>query len=74
VIPKYGIDLYTDEAILEPYEHYRSIRDLGPVVWLEAHNVYAVGRYADARYILSHAELFCSGQGVALNDSTNVTG
>jgi hypothetical protein len=32
--PTYAGDLFSENAILEPYGHYRAIRDLGPVVWL----------------------------------------
>ena len=51
-----------------------ALRDLGPVVWLEAHDVYAVTRYEDVRAVLTDAETFCSGQGVGLNDVFNVMG
>ena len=47
--PSYDGDLYTDEALLEPYEHYRTLRDLGSAVWLTTHEVYAVTRYEDVR-------------------------
>ncbi|MGO9028177.1 MAG: cytochrome P450 [Acidimicrobiales bacterium] len=73
-IPSYDTDLFTDEALAEPYGHYRALRDLGPVVWLEAHGVYAVARYEDVRAVLADAETFCSGQGVGLNDVLNEIG
>jgi cytochrome P450 len=73
-IPTYRADLYSDEALAEPYEHYKALRDLGPVVWLEAHGVYAVARYEDVRAVLGDAETFCSGQGVGLNDAVNEIG
>jgi cytochrome P450 len=73
-IPSYDADLYSDDALAEPYGHYRALRDLGPVVWLEAHNVYAVARYEDVRAVLADPETFCSGQGVGLNDVLNEIG
>jgi cytochrome P450 len=72
--PTYDVDLFSDHALAEPYEHYRRIRDLGPVVWLSAHDVYAVGRYADVRSVLDTPEVFCSGQGVGFNDFINMIG
>lgn len=30
-VPSYTADLYSDEAIADPYPHYRALRDLGPV-------------------------------------------
>ena len=73
-IPIYDADLYADDALAEPYQHYRTLRDLGPVVWLEAHGVYAVARYEEVRAVLADAEVFCSGQGVGLNDVFNEMG
>lgn len=74
MIPTFDVDLFGDEALAEPYEHYRALRDLGPVVWLERHDVYAVPRYADVRATLADADTFCSGRGVGLNDFINHAG
>jgi cytochrome P450 len=73
-VPTYDTDLFTDGALDEPYGHYRSLRDLGPVVWLAAHGVYAVARYEDVRAVLADPETFCSGLGVGLNDVLNELG
>ena len=70
-VPVYEADLFTDEALTDPYEHYRAMRDAGPVVWLPAHDVYAVARYREVRAVLDDAATFCSGQGVGLNDFIN---
>ena len=70
-VPTYGADIYTDEAILEPYEHYRALRDLGPAVWLEQHGAYAVARYAAARAVLLDSDTFRSANGIALNEPAN---
>ena len=74
MIPTSDVDLFGDEALAEPYDHYRALRDLGPVVWLERHDVYAVPRYAEVRATLADAATFCSGQGVGLNDFINHAG
>jgi cytochrome P450 len=70
--PRYPHDLFTDGVLRDPYGHYRALRDLGPVVWLEAHEMYAVPRYAEVRAVLADADTYCSGQGVALNEAANV--
>ncbi|MDQ6773938.1 MAG: cytochrome P450 [Candidatus Dormibacteraeota bacterium] len=70
-IPSYPHDLFTDEALTDPHEHYRSLRNLGPVVWLEAHDMYAIPRYADVRSALTDPDTYCSGKGVALNEMAN---
>jgi cytochrome P450 len=74
VIPTYEVDLFADDVLAEPYEHYRALRDLGPVVWLSAHDLYAVPRYADVRGVLDNPEAFCSGHGVGFNDFINTVG
>ncbi|HWD05910.1 MAG TPA: cytochrome P450 [Amycolatopsis sp.] len=73
-IPSYPHDIWTDEVLLDPHPHYRELRELGPVVWLEAHQMYAVSRYAEARAVLGDGDTFCSGQGVGLNDVINGIG
>jgi cytochrome P450 len=65
------VDLFSDEAIADPYDHYRRLRDLGPVVWLPRHQVWCLSRYAEVRAVLADWETFSSAQGVALNDFTN---
>ena len=74
MIPIDDVDLFADEALAEPYEHYRRLRDMGPVVRLSAHDVYAVTRYADVRQVLDNPDVFCSGQGVGFNDFINTIG
>lgn len=69
-----SVDLFTDEVLLDPYPHLRALRDAGPVVWLEAHDVHAVTRYAEARAVLADDATFVSGQGVGLNDFINQGG
>jgi cytochrome P450 len=73
-LPTYGEDLFSDDALLEPYGHYRALREAGPVVWLSAHEVYAVARYEEVRTVLDDPQTFCSGQGVGLNDIINQVG
>ena len=70
-IPHYPRDIFTEEVLLDPHPHYQALRELGPVVWLEAHQMYVVPRYAEVRTVLGDATTFCSGQGVGLNDVIN---
>lgn len=71
MLPTYNYDLYSDEGIVNAYEHYRKIRDLGPVVELTVTEALAVGRYENVRAILLDHTRFVSSKGVALNDATN---
>ena len=73
-VPTHDVDLFADDALTDPYPHYRALRDAGPVVWLGAHDVYAVTRFQDVRAVLDDADTFISGQGVGLNDFVNEAG
>jgi cytochrome P450 len=73
-LPDYAADLFTDEALDDPYPHYRELRDLGPAVRLTAHDLVAVSRYVEVRQVLDDPATFCSGEGVGLNDFINQGG
>jgi cytochrome P450 len=70
-IPTSDLDLYSDDVLTEPYEHYRRLRDAGPAVWLERHNVWVVARYDSVRTVLRDWKTFSSASGVAVNDFLN---
>lgn len=69
--PVYKPDIYSLDAIADPYPHYQRLRDLGPVVWLAKQKVYALPRYAECKAVLLDDKTFLSGRGVALNSVTN---
>ena len=69
--PTYDVDLYSNEVVVNPYPHYRTIRDFGEAVWLEQHSMCAIGRHLDARNALSAHNIFISGKGVAANNLSN---
>ena len=69
--PSSDIDLFTDASLLAPYENYRKLRDLGPVVWLERHEMFVMARYDDVRAALSLPEVFSSAHGVMMNERMN---
>jgi cytochrome P450 len=71
VIPKYRDDIYSRQAIADPYPHYARLRQLGPVAWLSRQRVYALPRYAECKAVLRDDTTFISGQGVALNALAN---
>ncbi len=73
-VPRYDADLFTDEALDDPYPHLRALRDLGPIVWLDAHDMCAAARDEDVRRILADHDTFVSGEGVALNEVINDLG
>jgi len=69
--PELDVDLYCDEAIVDPHPRYRAIRDLGPAVFLRRHGAWAVGRFEDVRAALRADDVLVSRHGVALNDVVN---
>ena len=70
-VPVYKPDIYSVDAIVNPYPHYQRLRDLGPVVWLTKQKVYALPRYAECKAALLDDKTFQSGRGVALNRIAN---
>lgn len=73
-VPSYRENLYTVASSTDPYPHYRRLRELGPVVWLPKHRVYAITRYAECKAVLLDAKTFISGDGVGLNPVVNRLG
>ena len=69
--PTSSLDLWSSEVLIDPWDHFRAIRDTAPAVYLEQYDVYAVGRYKDVRGVLRDWQTFTSADGVAFNDLMN---
>jgi cytochrome P450 len=70
-IPESDLDLWSDQAILDPYPGYRELRDTAPAVWLTRYGMAALARYTDVRDALVHWDPFSSAHGVMMNDHIN---
>ncbi|RKS68258.1 cytochrome P450 [Actinomadura pelletieri DSM 43383] len=70
-VPALDLDLFTDEALLDPWPLYQRIRDAGPVCYLSRLNVWAMGRYAQVRAALGDWETYSSASGIGLNEIAN---
>ena len=70
-IPDVDIDIYSAEALADPYENYRIFRDTAPIVRLPKYDLYLMARFADVQAALKNNALFCSSSGVAMNDLMN---
>lgn len=68
--PSSGVDLFSDEALTNPYPHYRQLRDAGAVVHLETIGAFALPRYAEVRAALADWQTF-SSHGIGLTEDTN---
>ena len=60
------IDIYSDDVLADPYPTYKKLRDLSAAVYLEAWDLYFVGRYEDVRAALHDWETFSSAKGIGL--------
>jgi cytochrome P450 len=69
--PESDLDLWSRDVLIEPWEHFRTLRDTAPAVYLERYEVFAVGRYRDVRAVLRDWQTFTSADGVAFNDLMN---
>ncbi|WP_108610612.1 cytochrome P450 [Aminobacter sp. MSH1] len=69
--PRSDVQLYSTEALLDPFPIYRDLRDLGGAVWLNAHDMFILPRYADVKAALSNWQVFSSAGGVTMNDEMN---
>lgn len=61
-------DPFSEEVLLDPYPFFEELRSAGPVAYLEAWDIYAVGRHAEAEVVASDYERFHSRAGMAMAD------
>ena len=72
--PVYEADLFSPTALKMPFEHYRKIRNLGPVVRLRDPDVYVLSRFDDVRDALQAPESLICSRGVGFSDVFNTPG
>jgi cytochrome P450 len=70
-IPTSQLDPYCDEALVEPWETYTALQNLGSAVWLEKYEMFALTRYDSVIRALKNATAFSSASGVMMNDPMN---
>lgn len=66
-----GIDLWSESSLLDPFDNYRVLRDLAPVVALKQYGVLALPRFDDVRSALRNWRVFSSAHGVGMNERSN---
>jgi len=71
ILPRSDVDLFSDEVLLDPYPHYRALREAAPVVYLEHLDAYAVTRFEHVRTAMRDWKTFSSAHGVGFNDTMN---
>ncbi|GAA1855362.1 cytochrome P450 [Pseudonocardia ailaonensis] len=70
-IPVDDVDLFSDEARIDPYPVYDRMREAGPVVHLVRQDLFALTRYADVRAALMDWKTFSSAKGVFVDPGIN---
>jgi cytochrome P450 len=66
--PASAIDPFSHAFLENPYPHHESLREAGPVVWLDHYGIWAMARHQEVRDALSDWQTYCSGAGVGLSD------
>jgi cytochrome P450 len=66
--PVLNIDPYAVDVLANPYPFHETLREAGPVVRIKPHNVYAVGRFDEAKIVLSDYNRFLAGGGIGIQD------
>ncbi|NWG53091.1 MAG: cytochrome P450 [Hydrogenophilaceae bacterium] len=69
--PESDIDLFSDDALADPYPLYRVLRDCAPAVFLARHDAWFLGRYQQVRDALSDWRTYSSACGIGLNPTIN---
>lgn len=70
-VPVYEKDLFSADALKHPFDHYRAMRDLGPVVRSAGLDVYAISRFDDVQAALRSPDVLINGKGIGFNDIIN---
>ena len=66
--PHSDIDPFSADFLADPLPHQEALRELGPVVYLDAYDVFAVARYAEVHQALTDWQSLQSGAGVGLTN------
>jgi 4-methoxybenzoate monooxygenase (O-demethylating) len=66
--PVSSLDPFSNEFLSDPYPHHETLREAGPVVWLEQYGIWAMARHQEVRDALTDHHTYCSSAGVGLSD------
>ena len=57
-VPVSQLDPYSDDALVEPWETYTALQNLGAAVWLEKYEMFALTRTAIFRALTARVKRF----------------
>jgi 4-methoxybenzoate monooxygenase (O-demethylating) len=66
--PVSTLDPFSNAFLHDPYPHHETLRETGPVVWLERYGIWAMARHQEVRDALTDWQTYCSSAGVGLSD------
>lgn len=58
-----SLDPFSPEFRADPFRHYAQLRALGPVVWLERHDIWVVQHHAQVKQVLTDWQRFSNAGG-----------
>src|SRR4051795_5223502 len=72
-VPHLTLDPFSIEYFDSLHSSQQTLRETGPLVYLDKWNVYGVARYAEVHAVLNDPATFCSSRGVGLADFAKET-
>ena len=71
--PTGDVDVLERTFYLDPHPGYARLRAEQPISWDETHQLWVLSRHADVAFVSTHADLFCSGQGIRPHQSVDLS-
>ena len=71
--PLCDVDVLDRSFYLDPHPGYRHLRATAPLSWDEKRSLWVVTTHEDITYVSTHADLFCSGEGVRPTQSIDLS-
>jgi cytochrome P450 len=71
--PTCDIDVLDREFYLDPHPGYSWLRNNYPIFWDPEHELWVLTKHVDISYVSTHADLFCSGQGIRPQQSADLS-
>ena len=71
--PLCDVDVVDRSFYLDPHPGYAHLRATNPIAWDEKRELWVLTKHEDITYVSTHADLFCSGQGVRPTQSIDLS-
>ena len=71
--PACEFDVLDRSFYLDPHPAYACAPETAPISWDEEHRLWVLTRHEDITYVSTHADTFCSGQGVRPTQSVDLS-